>query len=34
MSDSFGILFGVWINPKGHNTSKSVIPAIALSKFW
>lgn len=33
-SDSSGILFGVWIIPKGHNTPSSVTPAIAYSRFW
>jgi hypothetical protein len=33
-NDTSGILLGVWITPKGHNTSASVIPAIAISKFW
>ena len=33
-SDRFGILFGVWISPKGHNAPASVTPAIALSRFW
>lgn len=29
-----GILLGVWIIPKGHNTPASVTPAIAISRFW
>lgn len=33
-SDRTGIILGVWINPKGHNRSKSIIPAIAFSRFW
>lgn len=33
-SDTTGILFGVWINPKGHNSPSSVIPAFAYSRFW
>jgi hypothetical protein len=33
-SDRAGILFGVWITPKGHNTPPSVIPAIAIQRFW
>lgn len=33
-SDTTGILFGVWINPKGHNSPSSVVPAIAISRFW
>jgi hypothetical protein len=33
-SDRTGILLGVWISPKGHNTRSSVTPAIAISRFW
>ncbi len=33
-SDTSGILFGVWINPKGNSTPSSVIPAVAFSRFW
>lgn len=33
-SDTTGILVGVWINPKGHNTPSSVTPALAYSRFW
>jgi hypothetical protein len=33
-SPSAGALLGVWITPKGHNSSASVTPAIAISKFW
>jgi hypothetical protein len=33
-SDRAGILFGVWISPKGHNTPSSVTPAIAIQRFW
>ena len=33
-SDTTGVLFGVWINPKGHNSPSSVIPAFAYSRFW
>jgi hypothetical protein len=33
-SDTTGILLGVWIGPKGHNTSASVTPALAFSRFW
>ena len=33
-SDTTGVLLGVWISPKGHNTSASVTPAIAISRFW
>ena len=33
-NDKSGILFGVWVNPKGHNSPSSIIPAIAISRFW
>jgi hypothetical protein len=33
-SDRSGVLFGVWVNPKGHNSPASVIPAFAYSRFW
>lgn len=33
-SDRAGVILGVWITPKGHNTSSSVIPAIAIQRFW
>jgi hypothetical protein len=33
-SDRSGVIFGVWIVPKGHNTAVSVTPAIAYSRFW
>lgn len=33
-SDRSGVLFGVWINPKGHNSPASVVPAFAYSRFW
>ena len=33
-SDRSGILVGVWIIPKGHNTPASVTPALAYSRFW
>jgi hypothetical protein len=33
-SSTTGALLGVWIVPKGHNTSASVTPAIAISRFW
>ena len=33
-SDRAGILLGVWITPKGHNTPSSVTPAIAIQRFW
>jgi hypothetical protein len=33
-SDRAGIIAGVWIVPKGHNTRSSVTPAIAIQRFW
>ena len=33
-SDRAGIIAGVWIIPKGHNTPSTVIPAIAIQRFW
>lgn len=33
-SDRAGVIFGVWIVPKGHNTTSSVTPAIAVQRFW
>lgn len=33
-SDRAGAILGVWIVPKGHNTSSSVTPAIAIQRFW
>jgi hypothetical protein len=33
-SDRAGVLFGVWVSPKGHNTAASVTPAIAIQRFW
>lgn len=33
-SDRSGVIFGVWIVPKGHNTAASVTPAVAYSGFW
>jgi hypothetical protein len=33
-SDTSGVLFGVWVIPKGRNTQASVTPAIAYSRFW
>jgi hypothetical protein len=33
-SDRSGILLGIWVIPKGHNTSASVTPALAFSRFW
>jgi hypothetical protein len=32
--DRAGIIAGVWIVPKGHNTQSSVTPAIAIQRFW
>jgi hypothetical protein len=29
-----GILLGIWVIPRGHNTPSSVTPAIAYSRFW
>lgn len=33
-SDRAGAIFGLWIVPKGHNTSSSITPAIAIQRFW
>jgi opacity protein-like surface antigen len=33
-SDRAGVIVGVWIVPKGHNTESSVTPAIAIQRFW
>lgn len=33
-SDKAGVLLGVRIIPKGHNTPSSITPAIAYSRFW
>jgi hypothetical protein len=33
-SDRAGVIFGVWIVPKGHNSAASVTPAIAVQRFW
>ena len=33
-SDRAGAILGVWIIPKGHNTATTVIPAIAIQRFW
>ena len=33
-SDRAGIIAGVWVVPKGHNTQSSVTPAIAIQRFW
>lgn len=29
-----GVIVGLWIVPKGHNTHSSVTPAIAIQRFW
>ena len=33
-SDRAGVIVGIWIVPKGHNTQSSVTPAIAIQRFW
>jgi hypothetical protein len=33
-SDRAGMIVGMWIVPKGHNTQSSVTPAIAIQRFW
>jgi hypothetical protein len=33
-SDRGGVIVGIWIVPKGHNTSASVTPAVAIQRFW
>jgi hypothetical protein len=33
-SDRAGVILGVWVVPKGHNTQSSVTPAIAIQRFW
>lgn len=33
-NDATGVLLGVWVTRKGRNTSASVTPAIAISRFW
>jgi len=33
-SDRAGVIVGVWIVPKGHNTQSSVTPAVAIQRFW
>ena len=33
-SDRAGVIAGVSIVPKGHNTHASVTPAIAVQRFW
>ena len=33
-SDRAGLIAGVWIIPKGHNTPSTVIPAVAIQRFW
>jgi hypothetical protein len=32
--DRSGVILGVWVIPKGHNTHSSVTPAIAFQRFW
>ena len=34
MSDRAGVIVGVWIVPKGHNTQSSVTPAVAIQRFF
>lgn len=33
-SDRAGVIVGVWVVPKGHNTRSSVTPAVAIQRFW
>jgi hypothetical protein len=33
-SDRAGIIAGVWIVARGHNSRSSVTPAIAIQRFW
>lgn len=33
-SNRAGAILGVWIVPKGHNTSSSITPAVAIQRFW
>jgi hypothetical protein len=33
-SDRAGVIVGVWVVPKGHNTQSSVTPAVAIQRFW
>jgi opacity protein-like surface antigen len=33
-SNRAGVIAGLWIVPKGHHTSSSVTPAIAIQRFW
>ena len=33
-SDRAGAILGLWIVPKGHNTSSSITPAISIQRFW
>jgi len=33
-SDRAGVILGVWIVPKGHNTQSPVTPAVAIQRFW
>jgi hypothetical protein len=33
-SDRAGVILGLWVVPKGHNTQSSITPAIAIQRFW
>ena len=33
-SDRAGVIVGIWVVPKGHNTQSSVTPAIAVQRFF
>ena len=33
-SSRAGIIAGIWIVPRGHNTQASVTPAVAIQRFW
>jgi len=33
-SDRAGVIVGVWVVPKGHNTQSSITPAIAVQRFF
>jgi hypothetical protein len=33
-SDRAGVIVGIWVVPKGHNTQASVTPAVAIQRFW
>ena len=33
-SDRAGVIVGIWVVPKGHNTQSSVTPAVAIQRFW